>query len=157
MPNAAPIHDAAELTRFIEAQYHQRHRVQLPQLIEMADRVETVHVGSEGLPAGLSAILRRMLEDMDGHMMKEEMILFPAMRAGGGPGIGAPIAIMRADHDDHGREIDEIRLLTGNLSAPEEACGTWRALYAGLAEFVDDLTEHMRLENEVLFPQFEEK
>jgi regulator of cell morphogenesis and NO signaling len=38
---------------------------------------------------------------------------------------------------------------------PEGACRTWTALYAGLGAFLDDLAEHIRLENEVLFPPFE--
>lgn len=155
MTNAAPIHDAAELTRYIETRYHKRHRAQLPPLVEMAENVETVHFGDEGVPEGLSDILRRMISDMEVHMKKEELILFPAIRAGGGPGIENPIAVMRADHDDHDRDVAEIRRLTGNLTLPEGACGTWIELYNGIAEFVDDLTEHMRLENDVLFPQFE--
>lgn len=88
-------------------------------------------------------------------MKKEELILFPAIRKGGGPGIENPIAVMRADHDEHDREMAEILKLTRNLTLPQGACGTWTALYEGLAEFIDDLTEHMRLENDVLFPQFE--
>jgi regulator of cell morphogenesis and NO signaling len=71
------------------------------------------------------------------------------------PGIEQPIAVMRADHAGHDREVAEIRRLTANLTLPEGACGTWTRLYEGLAEFIDDLSEHMRLENEVLFPQFE--
>ncbi len=35
------------------------------------------------------------------------------------------------------------------------ACNTWRALYAGLAQLSDDLVNHIHLENNVLFPQFE--
>jgi regulator of cell morphogenesis and NO signaling len=62
---------------------------------------------------------------------------------------------MRADHDGHGREVAEIHRLTGNLTLPDGACGTWTGLYRVLAEFTADLTEHMRLENDVLFPQFE--
>lgn len=88
-------------------------------------------------------------------MKKEELILFPAIRNGGAPGIEGPIAVMRADHDDHGREVAEIRRLTRGLVLPQGACNTWARLYDGLAEFIDDLTEHMRIENEVLFPQFE--
>ena len=49
----------------------------------------------------------------------------------------------------------EIYRLTGNLTLPDGACGTWTGLYRGLDEFTRDLTEHMRLENDVLFPQFE--
>ena len=89
-------------------------------------------------------------------MKKEELILFPAIRRGGMPGIENPIAVMRADHDDHDREIAEIRRLTANLNLPQGACRTWSALYAELAEFIDELQEHIRLENEVLFPRFEE-
>lgn len=155
MTDTAPLHDPTELTRHIESRYHQRHRAQLPPLAEMAGRVETVHFGDEDLPEGLSDLLRRMIGEMEVHMKKEELILFPAIRAGGAPGIENPIAVMRADHDHHDRDIAEIRRLTRNLTLPEGACGTWSALYAGLAEFIDDLTEHMRLENDVLFPQFE--
>lgn len=71
------------------------------------------------------------------------------------PGIGSPIAVMRGDHDDHAVEMAEIRRLTANLTLPDGACGTWTALYNGLADFLDDLEEYMRLENEVLFPQYE--
>lgn len=88
-------------------------------------------------------------------MKKEELILFPAIRRGGGPGVAAPIAVMRADHDDHDREIAEIRRLTRDLTLPEGACRTWAALYSGLGEFLTDLDAHIRLENEVLFPPFE--
>lgn len=151
----APIQDAAALTRHIEARYHARHREQLPLLASLAERVEDVHFGDDGAPDGLSILLRRMIGDLEVHMKKEELILFPAIRRGGMPGIESPIAVMRADHAGHDREVAEIRRLTGNLTLPDAACGTWTRLYDGLAEFIDDLTEHMRLENEVLFPQFE--
>ena len=88
-------------------------------------------------------------------MKKEELILFPAIRKGGMPGIDNPIAVMRADHDDHDREVQEIRRLKRELSLPEGACTTWKTLYEGLTDFIDDLTEHMRIENDILFPQFE--
>ncbi len=155
MADAPPVHDAAELTRYIETRYHARHRVQLASLVAMAEKVEMVHFGDEAVPEGLSDLLRRMIGEMEVHMKKEELILFPAIRNGGAPGIENPIAVMRADHDDHGRAIAQISHLTGNLSLPAGACGSWTRLYDGLIEFVEDLTEHMRLENEVLFPQFE--
>ena len=155
MTDAAPVHDAAELTRHIETRYHARHREQLPQLAAIAEKVETVHYGDADVPEGLPEILNRMIGEMEVHMKKKELILFPAIRKGGGPGIENPIAVMRADHDDHDREIAEIRRLTRNLTLPEGACRSWSRLYSGLAEFIDDLSEHMRLENDVLFPQFE--
>ena len=147
--------DPAALTRHIEERFHARHRQQLPALAAMAERVEDVHFGDEAVPEGLSALLRRMIGALEVHMKKEELILFPAIRRGGGSGVAAPIAVMRADHDDHDREIAEIRRLTRDLTLPEDACRTWAALYSGLGEFLTDLDAHIRLENEVLFPPFE--
>jgi len=155
MEQAAEDMESAELTRHIETRYHARHREQLPQLAEMAGKVEAVHAGAQGVPAGLSALLIRMMSQMEAHMNKEEAILFPAIRAGGGPGLEHPIAVMRADHDSHDEDLDEIRGITGGPALPEGACRTWTRLYEGLDEFIADLTEHMRLENDILFPRFE--
>lgn len=153
--NTAPIHDAAALTRHIETRYHARHREQLPALAAMAARVEDVHFGEPGVPDGLSLLLHRMSGEMEVHMKKEELILFPAIRKGGMPGIDHPIAVMRADHAAHDADLAQLRRLTADLSLPKGACGTWTRLYQGLEEFIQDLTEHMRLENDVLFPRFE--
>ncbi|PWE31253.1 hypothetical protein DDZ14_13805 [Maritimibacter sp. 55A14] len=155
MTENVPIHDLAELTRFIETRYHAHHREQLPPLVDLAEKVETVHFGDKDVPEGLSDLLRRIIGEMEAHMKKEELILFPAIRIGGMPGIENPIAVMRADHDDHVQEVAEIRRLTHDLALPDGACRTWAVLYAGLAEFISDLEEHIRLENDVLFPQFE--
>lgn len=155
MTDIAPVQDVGELTRHIEARYHERHREQLPALADLAGKVERVHAGDGSVPAGLSALLRRMIGELEAHMKKEELILFPAMRNGGGTGIEHPIAVMRADHDGHDREVEEIRRLTGGLKLPDGACRSWTALYVGLDEFMADFAEHMRLENEVLFPMFE--
>lgn len=155
MRDALPLTDSAALTRYIETRYHARHRDQLPALVSLAEIIESVHFGENSVPEGLSDLLRRMLGEMEVHMKKEELILFPALRKGGMPGIETPIMVMRADHDDHAVEMAEIRRLTGNLALPAGACQTWAALYAGIEEFLTDLEDHMKLENDVLFPQFE--
>lgn len=147
--------DPAALTRHIESRFHARHREQLPALAALAEKVETVHFGDDHVPEGLADLLKRMIGVLEVHMKKEELILFPAIRKGGGPGIGTPIAVMRADHDDHAHDVAEIRRMTGDLGLPEGACRSWTALYSGLGEFLSDLEEHIRLENDVLFPPFE--
>ncbi|WP_206454348.1 hemerythrin domain-containing protein [Aurantimonas marina] len=155
MTETVPTDDPAELTRWIETHYHARHREQLPELAALAAKVEQVHAAAPEVPAGLSELLRQMIGALEVHMKKEELILFPAIRRGGMPGIENPIAVMRADHDEHGAEIARIRTLTNDLTLPGDACRKWTALYEGLAEFIAELEVHVRLENEVLFPQFE--
>ncbi|HMN73495.1 MAG TPA: hemerythrin domain-containing protein [Rhodoblastus sp.] len=155
MSDAAPLDDPAALTRYIEERYHARHRAELPEIAALAARVEQVHEGAPGVPRGLAGLLRKLIGELEVHMKKEELILFPAIRRGGGPGIENPIAAMRADHDDHGVEMACIEAMTNRLTAPGDACGSWRTLYARLGSFVADLSEHIRLENEILFPPFE--
>lgn len=155
MTQSLPPTDPAEMTYFIETRYHARHREQLPDLAALAARVEQVHADARAVPRGLSTLLEHLIGELEVHMKKEELILFPAIRQGGMPGIENPIAVMRADHDDHGTEVARIRALTSDLTLPEGACAKWTALYEGLAEFIEDLEAHVALENDVLFPQFE--
>jgi len=155
MHSAAPLDDSAALTTWIEQRYHQTHREQLPDLAALALKVERVHGDHPQAPRGLGALLQNLIGELEAHMKKEELILFPAIRRGGGPGIENPIAVMRADHDDHQTEVAQIRALTHDLTLPEGACRSWTALYDGVGSFLNDLDAHIRLENEVLFPRFE--
>ncbi|OYX44096.1 MAG: hypothetical protein B7Z02_06840 [Rhodobacterales bacterium 32-67-9] len=144
----------ADLTRFIETRYHATHRAQLPLLADRSELVETIHAGQPDVPVGLAALLRRMLGELEVHMKKEELILFPAIR-NAAVGLDPPIAAMRADHDDHNADIEKIHGLTRDLTLPDGACRSWTQLYADLGVFLDDLREHIRLENDILFPPFE--
>lgn len=155
MPDAAPTDDPAALTRYIETRFHQAHRDQLPDLAALALKIERVHGDHPKAPKGLGALLQHMIGVLEVHMKKEELMLFPAIRRGGMPGLDVPIAVMRADHDHHKVEVAQIRALTDDLTLPEGACRSWAALYDGLAGFLCDLDTHIRLENEVLFPRFE--
>ena len=46
-----------------------------------------------------------------------------------------------------------MRHLTRDYYIPEEACNTYRALFAALIELEADLHEHIHLENNILFPR----
>ena len=146
---------AAELTTYIEGRFHARHREQLPELKSLSAKVEAVHAESPHVPAGLADLLSDMIGELEVHMKKEELVLFPAIRQGHGSHMGHPIAAMRADHDDHLVAIMKIRSLTNDVTLPEYACGTWRRLYAGLGDFLVDIEEHIRIENDILFQQFD--
>lgn len=155
-PDAAPA--AAEpgaLIDHIIGRYHDVHRAQFPELIRMAHRVETVHRGRPGVPAGLGDFLEALQQELTTHMHKEEAVLFPMLKAGGNPFVVHPIAMMRAEHVDHSAALEHLDALTNNANPPAGACNTWRALYTGVAQLREDLVHHMHLENNVLFPQFE--
>lgn len=146
---AAPS-DPAALTRHIETHYHAGHREALPGLSERAHRVERVHEGVPGVPAGLGDLLDTFAARLSAHMAHEEETVFPAIRAG--KPLGAVEArALQAEHAANVEAIAAIRRLTGDITLPAGACRTWTALYDGLGAFVTDLEAHMRLEEEALF------
>lgn len=148
--------EPAALIAHILDRYHAVHRVQLPELERMARRVEAVHADHPDVPRGLAERLEHMETELLDHMEKEESVLFPLLERGGHPMVRHPIAMMRHEHVDHGAALEELDRLTHDMQPPQDACTTWRALYRGLAQLKDDLIAHIHLENNVLFPQFEE-
>ena len=142
-----------ELIDHILSRYHEVHRRELKELVRLARKVERVHAGNPAVPRGLADLLDETARELEQHMGKEELILFPAM-ARAMPGLDAPIARMRHEHDDHGRTLQELETLTSGFAVPAGACRTWQALYAGASKLADDLKQHIHLENNVLFPRF---
>jgi regulator of cell morphogenesis and NO signaling len=146
---------AGALIDHILQRYHAVHRDQLPELIRMARRVEAVHRDHPLVPVGLAALLEAAEQDLLDHMVKEESILFPILKAGGSPFVSQPIGVMRTEHTQHGALLEQLMDLSNNASPPQGACNSWRALYAGIAQVHDDLINHIHLENNVLFNQFD--
>ncbi len=145
----------AELISHLLDRYHAVHRVQLPELQRLARKVESVHADHPEVPRGLAEHLAQMESELLSHMEKEEQVLFPLMIKGGHPMIRHPIAMMRHEHDDHASALAELERLSHGMVPPAGACNSWRSLYQGLAQLRDDLQQHIRLENELLFPAFE--
>ncbi len=144
--------DTPTLVNYIISRFHEEHRDQFPELIQLAGKVEKVHADNPLCPKGLEAHLRAMFSELFSHMEKEENVLFP-MLAKGVPceQLGGPIAMMESEHEDHGRALLAIRELTHNGKFPQEACNSWQALYRGLAQLEEDLVKHIHLENNILF------
>lgn len=147
---AAPL---AEIIDHIVVRYHDRHREQLPELILQATKVERVHASKEAVPRGLTKYLTMLHSELSSHMMKEEQILFPMIKQGMGSQAGGPVSVMESEHDEAGELLEVIKHTTNNVTPPDDACTTWRALYNGINELIDDLMEHISLENNNLFPR----
>jgi regulator of cell morphogenesis and NO signaling len=145
---------APALIDHILRRFHDVHRQEIPMLADLARKVEAVHRTHALVPKGLAAALTELGDELEMHMAKEEQVLFPAMRRGLAGPIAQPIARMRYEHDEHGMRLRLLAEITHDLALPEDACRSWRALYAGVEKLVGDLMQHIHLENNVLFPQF---
>ena len=115
---------------------------------------------------GLPEVFARLSAELEMHMQKEEMILFPAIAAyevavnAGDPPpqspfgtMARPIAMMEAEHESAGEALTKIREITEDFHVPDYACVTYNAMISGLKELEADLHMHVHLENNVLFPR----
>ena len=146
----------SELIEHILLRFHEVHREQLPELIRLARQVEETHGQRADHPTGLVKHLVGMYQDLLSHLQKEEQVLFPLLRHDESRKAQLPMLVMRHEHDAHGQGLQKLAQLTADFSVPEDACNTWRALYAGLVRLKEDLMQHIHLENNVLFPQAEQ-
>jgi len=119
--------------------------------------VEAAEAGGSGDAESLRAALPLLFEPaaaaVEEMIFKEEQILFPMIVAGRGAFATGPIQMMEMEHDEHGANLARTRAMTGDFTAPPEACPTWQALYLRLRELEGDLMDHIALENNILFPR----
>jgi regulator of cell morphogenesis and NO signaling len=154
--NREPLH---ALVGHIISTYHEPLREELPRLEAMAAKVSRVHGAKAEHLTRLEAIVTELSADLQAHMRKEEMVLFPAIKAVEGghdrPAIpiSAPITVMEHEHDHAGDLLAELRAITEGYTPPSWACQTFRALYHGLSELESAMHIHVHLENNVLFPR----
>jgi regulator of cell morphogenesis and NO signaling len=155
---SAPAPEATSaLIDHILIRYHATHRRELPELVRLARKVEAVHAGHPEAPQGIAETLDAIQADLEKHMQTEETDLFPLMRQQDDAGAELPVAQMRHDHDRHGELLRRLETLAKGFVLPEGACRSWEALYAGTAKLVDDVMEHIHIENNVLFPRLEHR
>jgi regulator of cell morphogenesis and NO signaling len=157
---------ADELARYIVRRHHTYVRGQLPMIADHLTRLVAVHGKQHPELQHVEARFAELAADLRMHMMKEEEILFPYIRAlataaeQGGPSpanmfgtVRNPIRMMEAEHQKAGDELAVIRTLTNGFSMPQDGCTTYRACFEELAAFDADLRQHVHLENNILFPR----
>jgi regulator of cell morphogenesis and NO signaling len=105
----------------------------------------------------LAAAWTPFVEEMNDHLWKEEMILFPMVRGAADAshcgGVQNPIRVMLMEHDAADRALLAFRQITGGYQAPENAGAGLAELYKALEELEADLRIHMHKENDILFPR----
>ena len=157
----------SDLIRHIVSTHHAYLKQELPNLAQRLGKVMKVYGEQDrDTLTTLPAIFSRLASELDMHLHKEEMILFPyieraeAQLLAGRPlppvpfgSVANPIAMMEHEHDDAGEALGAMRALTRDYAIPECACVTYRSLLNGLRELEADLHLHIHLENNILFPR----
>jgi regulator of cell morphogenesis and NO signaling len=146
------------LVRHILTAYHDPLKDELPRLEAMAAKVASVHGHNASYLERVKAIVLELGAELRSHMQKEELVLFPAIEAmeswgGSTMPLNGPVTVMEDEHDHAGRLLAELREITGGYEMPEWGCGTFQALYRGLADLESAMHVHIHLENNLLFPR----
>ena len=152
-----------DLIQYILRRYHEPLPDQIMQLGQQATRLATVQ-GSEEL-SQIVKLLRELWVELEPHLLKEERVLFPmlnavfsaesvghAMRPSPSQIMNGPVRVMLMEHeraDEILRALDET---TAHFQPAVEASEGLRALYDGLRILNVELNDHIRIENELLFP-----
>jgi regulator of cell morphogenesis and NO signaling len=156
----------AEVIDFIVARHHTYVKQELPRLEQLLNKVFGKHSEKHPELSDVKEIFFALRDELTSHLMKEESVLFPYVRAleesvqgVGRPGTSCfgsvrnPIHMMELEHDSAGDALRELREVTHGYVSPEEGCFSFKALYKGLQEFEADLHQHIHMENNILHPR----
>jgi regulator of cell morphogenesis and NO signaling len=155
-----------ELIDYIINVHHKYVRESTPVISAHTQKVGTVHGSNHPEVVKIARHFEAVAEELQRHMMKEELMLFPYIKSlvkakrNGKAAIPAPfgtvqnpIRMMEAEHRAAGDELYEVRSLSNNYNPPEDACTTYRVSFQELQQFEQDLHQHVHLENNILFPK----
>lgn len=154
------------LSDYIINTHHHYVAESLPMLYELSAKVARVHGDRHPELVDIANYFNAVADELTMHMHKEEYILFPYIKqladskknntvlspAPFGT-IENPIRMMESEHVSAGGNMEKIRELSNVFTPPNDACASYRVLFAKLDEFEKDLHQHIHLENNILFPK----
>jgi len=146
--------------------HHLYTRSEIDRLQILIDKVWDAHGGNHPEIARLRSTFQTLSAELEPHMVKEEMVLFPYIlrleehSINNHPvstppfrTVANPIHMMNMEHDGAGYLLSQMRQITSDFTVPPDACMSYQTLYKGLEEFEKDLHQHIHLENNILFPR----
>jgi regulator of cell morphogenesis and NO signaling len=147
--------------------HHLYLRRELPRLEAIVAKMSANHRQERPELFHIQQLLQDLRDDISGHLLKEEQILFPYVAGLERsvdtlepppvtcfPSVQFPIRMMFMEHDRAQALLQELRAATANYTPPKSVtCDCAASFYKGLAELEADLLEHIRVENNELFPR----
>lgn len=155
-----------QLADYIVQTHHAYVKNEMPQIYAYLQKVSSKHGERHPELYRIFQTFSAVKEEMEGHMKKEELILFPRIKelqklADNENAnlqlnityLQSPITVMEQEHDHAGNLLNDIRILSNDYTPPQDACTTYRLSFAALNAFELDLHQHVHLENNILFPK----
>jgi len=165
-PNEAPV---GQLVQRLLKEHRRWRTKDFPLIAHLFEEAQSVE-GAVQPPclAPLQNAFRRLCAELEGHMNREETILFPAILQAqtqaqtedhaeperSSPGFGSirnPIAMVEQEHDWETERLEKIRQLAENYQLPENAHEKLRLLFQELEALEAAMHAHTALESSILF------
>ena len=154
-----------ELVEYIQ-QHHCLIKAKLLELQTLLEQAAELHKTEYSSISSLQEFFPDFKTKMEDHFASEEQILIPYIRQmdefdrNRGPkpqihtgSIKNPISRLEYEHNlTENVMFNKIHTITGGYQLPSGPDSGIKALYAGLKDIVTILSEHIHLENNVLFP-----
>jgi regulator of cell morphogenesis and NO signaling len=150
-----------DLVDHLETTHHRYLWDELPRLSALVAKIVSVHGGRHPELARVEACFEEIRHDLEPHLVKEEQVLFPMIRALDSAvesvsfhcgTLRNPISVMLREHDAVGDLLARLRQVTDGYQPPADGCASYLACYAGLADLESDTHLHIHKENNLLFP-----
>jgi len=155
-----------QLADYIVQTHHAYVKNEMPQIHAYLQKVSSKHGERHPELYKIFQTFNAVKEEMEGHMKKEELILFPRIKELQKLAddenanlqlnityLQSPITVMEQEHDHAGNLLNDIRIFSNDYTPPQDACTTYRLSFAALKAFELDLHQHVHLENNILFPK----
>jgi regulator of cell morphogenesis and NO signaling len=155
-----------QLADYIVQTHHAYVKNEMPQIHAYLQKVSSKHGERHPELYRIFQAFNAVKEEMEGHMKKEELVLFPRIKEMQKlidnenanfqlniTYLQSPITVMEQEHDHAGNLLNDIRILSNDYTPPQDACTTYRLSLAALKAFEMDLHQHVHLENNILFPK----
>lgn len=156
-----------KLIAHIIERHHEYLKLELPRLRARLDKMASRHGERDGrLLERLHAVFVELQAELQLHLHKEEMALFPVIEryeAAAEMGTPAPpppfgtvmnpVAVMEREHDSALLALSKMREISRDYVPADYACANFRAVFRSLEELEADLKQHIHLENDILHPR----
>jgi regulator of cell morphogenesis and NO signaling len=158
--------NCSQLSDYVVQKHHQYAIKAIAQIKPLIEKVVAMNATDHPQMKSIKDYFRLISNELQLHMQKEELVLFPyihklvladkdgtQLTTPGFGSIKSPVSVMLTEHETIGIMAQKVVRLSSGFKAPADVNDTVLELYARLKEFDEDLQEHVRLENDILFPK----
>jgi regulator of cell morphogenesis and NO signaling len=163
---SASAESLSELVDDVVETHHDYLQSELPSLERVVRKVARVHGDSHPELHEVESQFLNLKEEVTHHIEDEEENVFPELVTLDGEtppadadeeAIREAIDHLESEHDAAASSLERIRDLTDGYEIPDDACTSYRNMLDRLRMLEKDMHQHVHKENNVLFPEAEER